>query len=186
MHWHGRWGRWWDKGGDVKLATRLLTAYWEQGRSILENIWLGSHLSPLGAGVKECCSVCSLCLIVCSYICPMQAALLSLLPSCHICRVIKCSLHSHQFLAIFVICFHLSQPLVFCTSFRPNRDRSFAHNSHIFTSGVTQQPRFFYTENCPVLLFSSICHLGRPLWHAWVVLKWARVLAKWCRGDPTH
>lgn len=53
MQWNGHWGGWWDIGGDVKLATRLVAAYWEQ------NIWLGSHLSPLGAGVKECCCVCS-------------------------------------------------------------------------------------------------------------------------------
>lgn len=35
------------------------------------------------------------CLVVCSHICPIQAALLSLPPSCHIYSHIKCSLHFH-------------------------------------------------------------------------------------------
>lgn len=91
MQRHGHGGARWDKGGEVRRATRLVTAYREQGRSTRRNIWLGFHLSPLGACVEECCSVCSA-----MPHCPLaHRPTLSLPPSRHICRAVKknCSPH---------------------------------------------------------------------------------------------
>lgn len=155
MQRHGHGGARWDKGGEVRRATRLVTAYREQGRSTRRNIWLGFHLSPLGACVEECCSVCSA-----MPHCPLaHRPTLSLPPSRHICRAVKKNaVHTppkkkinkkitFSLRFIWILFIHLFRNFYFALhiSFGPNSKQSFAHNSHIFTTGITQQ-----TGNCPV------------------------------------